>query len=196
MEIRATSPTRRMGVAAASVVAVWAMAACSSSEGASDRADNEASATSGAAPTIEGVVELPVDSANHTDDPVVYDHVPPVGGDHAPVWQNCAAYPAPIPTERGVHSLEHGAVWITHRPDLDPAAIDALGGLAGPGEYVLVSPWASELTSPIVLSAWGAQLKVDDPADPRVAEFLVAYRQALTSPEPGAPCSGGSSESS
>ncbi len=183
----------RVGVAAASMAVVCVAAACSSSDGADGSAD-EGSTTSASAPTIDGVVELPVESATHTEETVVYDRTPPVGGDHAPVWQNCGAYPTPIPTEQGVHALEHGAVWITYRPDLDPAAVDTLDALAGPGEYVLVSPWVDGLTSPIVLSAWGAQLTVDDPADPRVGEFLVAYRQALTSPEPGAPCTGGSSE--
>ena len=52
----------------------------------------------------------------HTTKPVDYKQVPPVGGDHNPVWQNCGAYDKPVAEENGVHSLEHGAVWLTYDP--------------------------------------------------------------------------------
>ena len=48
---------------------------------------------------------------------------PPVGGDHNPVWMNCDGdvYKKPIPDVNAVHSLEHGAVWVTYN-DKAPAA--------------------------------------------------------------------------
>ncbi len=56
--------------------------------------------------------------AQHLEEPVTYTENPPVGGVHNPVWQNCGYYAAPIPNETAVHSLEHGAIWITYQPDL------------------------------------------------------------------------------
>jgi len=116
--------------------------------------------------------------------------LPPVGGEHDPVVQNCGVYAEPVATANAVHSLEHGAVWIAYRPGLDATAVDTLTNLAEGKDYVLLSPFA-DLKAPIVLTAWGVQLEVEDVADPRVEEFLVKYVQGPQTPEPGAPCSGG-----
>jgi len=58
--------------------------------------------------------------------PVTYSVSPPVGGDHNAVWMNCGIYSQPVPTERAVHNLEHGAVWITYQPSLPPSQVSAL----------------------------------------------------------------------
>src|SRR5438445_9799078 len=47
---------------------------------------------------------------DHAPGPVTYSVTPPVGGDHNGTWMNCGAYPRPVPAERAVHNLEHGAV--------------------------------------------------------------------------------------
>ena len=77
-----------------------------------------------------------------------------------PVWQNCGFYGRPIPNETAVHSLEHGAVWITYRPDLSADQVDMLRRLARSQTFVLVSPFP-ELPSPVVASAWGRQLQLE-----------------------------------
>lgn len=120
---------------------------------------------------------------------VDYEQFPPVGGEHYAFWQNCGVYDEPVLTEAAVHSLEHGAVWITHDPELDPDQIERLAAHHQPGSYVLVSPMEG-LPSPIVASAWGAQLQLDDASDERVDAFLREYEQSPDAPEPGAPCSG------
>ena len=65
----------------------------------------------------EAVVTASYPAGQHTTNPVKYVETPPVGGLHHPAWQNCGIYTAPIHNEHGVHALEHGAVWITYRPD-------------------------------------------------------------------------------
>ena len=50
---------------------------------------------------------------DHVDGPVSYPQTPPVGGAHSSTWQNCGVYSAPVRSENAVHSLEHGAMWIT-----------------------------------------------------------------------------------
>jgi hypothetical protein len=136
-----------------------------------------------------GVVTVEVASSEHVQGPVAYPQTPPVGGDHSPVWQNCGYYPQPVAPEMGVHSMEHGAVWITYRPDLASDQVDALRDQAG--RFVLVSPWAGDLPAPVVASAWGNQLLIDSASDPALDAFVEFFRQGAQTPEPGASCQGG-----
>lgn len=86
----------------------------------------------------EGVESFSTLSRNHTTNPVSYPQSPPVGGDHNPVWQNCGFYDKPIQNENGVHSLEHGAVWITYQPDLPSEQVDTLRKLAQSQERAMI----------------------------------------------------------
>lgn len=143
-----------------------------------------------ASQAIEGVQEYPDVTFDHVDGPVEYEQTPPVGGDHSAIWTNCGIYTESIPNENSVHSMEHGAVWITYNPDIDQAEIDMLTELVGNRSYVLLSPY-SGLETPIVASAWGLQLEVDSADDPRLATFLDKYIQGEQTREPNASCSGG-----
>jgi hypothetical protein len=140
---------------------------------------------------------------SHVLSTVIYAVTPPVGGPHNAAWMNCGVYTKPVPNERAVHDLEHGAVWITYRPSLPSSQRDALKALAlkqtmvpaangKSWRYMDLTPWASEdLPSAIVITAWGRQLKVDTASDPRLQRFIDAFRakQGLT-PEFGSPCGG------
>jgi hypothetical protein len=137
---------------------------------------------------IPGVETFEIDSATHTTDPVDYPQEPPAGGPHDPSWQKCAVYDAPVRNENAVHSQEHGAVWITYQPDLPESDREILADLAEGQLYVLISPYP-ELEDPVVASAWGAQLRVDDVNDPRLQAFIDRY--AGNGPEPGASCDSG-----
>lgn len=69
-------------------------------------------------PAIAGVQTFTDLSQEHTEEPVQYEQIPPVGGKHNPRWLNCGVYIAPVKNEQAVHSMEHGAVWITYQPTL------------------------------------------------------------------------------
>ncbi|MEO3935384.1 DUF3105 domain-containing protein [Dermatophilaceae bacterium Soc4.6] len=125
----------------------------------------------------------------HTPSAVTYAQTPPAGGEHAPVWLNCGVYTSPVRNENAVHAMEHGAVWVTYRPDLPAADVDALKA-AIPDTYMVLSPYAG-LPAPVVASAWGKQLLLTGADDPRLAAFIKAYRQGPQTPEPGAACTGG-----
>src|SRR5207248_375053 len=75
-----------------------------------------------------GVQSYAVTSRLHVRTPVSYAQNPPVGGNHAALWQNCGFYSSPVANENAVHSLEHGAVWITYRPGLGGRQVDVLRG--------------------------------------------------------------------
>ncbi len=133
-------------------------------------------------------------AGEHTEGDVDYDQTPPAGGPHNPVWQNCGFYDKPVRDENAVHSLEHGAVWITYSPDLPQNQVNELKNIAESESYVLVSPY-DDLPddTPVVASAWGKQVGLDGADDPDLENFIQAYQQGPQTPEPGAVCSGGTS---
>ncbi|MBK8430407.1 MAG: DUF3105 domain-containing protein [Chloroflexi bacterium] len=141
---------------------------------------------------IPGLVQAPSPPSGEHDDnlQISFGELPPFGGPHNSVWQNCGIYVNPVRPEHAVHALEHGAVWITYQPDLAEAELSALTARVRSRNYVLVSPYP-EQRSPIVLTAWGIQLELEDSADERFLAFLDAFEQGPQTPEPGGACSGG-----
>ncbi|MET8328811.1 DUF3105 domain-containing protein [Streptomyces sp. NPDC005181] len=129
---------------------------------------------------------------NHVQKKVDYPMNPPVGGDHNPVWMNCDAdvYTEPVPDENAVHSLEHGAVWVTYNGKAKPADIKKLADRVARTPYSLMSP-VKDQGAPLILSAWGEQVTVKSATDARVAQFFTKYVQGPQTPEPGAACTGG-----
>ena len=126
---------------------------------------------------------------DHVATQVDYPRTVPVGGQHNGAWQNCGVYDQPIAPEHAVHSLEHGAVWVTYRPDLPEDQVQELRELAEDERYALMSP-VPEQESPILLTAWGRQLELERPGD-EVEKFLDGYAEGPQTPERGAACSGG-----
>lgn len=140
-------------------------------------------------PVPVGVKKFTVTDRRHVQTSVAYPQDPPVGGAHAPVPQTCGFYERPVRKENAVHSLEHGAVWITYRRATPEQQLDALRNLVHERTYVLVSPYPN-LPAPVVASAWGRQLRLDSARDPRLKQFVAAYRLGSQAPESGAPCRG------
>ena len=147
------------------------------------------SGAGGAAPGGVETIDVGL-GGQHTQGVVDYEQTPPAGGEHNPVWQNCGYYAEPVRNENAVHSLEHGAVWITYSPDLPQDEVETLRDLAEGQTYVLVSPYEG-LPSPVVATAWGKQLRLESAEAPELEQFVGAYRQGPDTPEPGAACTGG-----
>lgn len=146
-------------------------------------------ATRPSATDIAGVRSYPNLPRNHVGGTVHYPQNPPAGGNHAAVPLTCGVYDQPVPNENPVHSLEHGALWITYRPGLPAGQLTTLKGLVRGNDHRLLSPYPG-LPAPIVATAWGTQLSVSTADDPRLAKFVHVYTQGPTTPEPGAACQG------
>lgn len=125
----------------------------------------------------------------HSPNQITYPMNPPVGGDHNPAWMNCGVYTVTLLSELAVHSMEHGAVWITYLPTLPTDQIEILKTLTKAGEFRLLNPNPDQ-DSPVIATAWGVQLKLLDANDPRLQEFIARYENRKDGPEYGAPCSG------
>jgi hypothetical protein len=129
----------------------------------------------------------------HVTTSVPYKESPPVGGPHAPPpgWADCTGtvYSVDIRHENAVHSLEHGAVWITYNPDdVSKSDIATLAKLVENHPGRMMSPYAG-LDKPISIQGWGHQLKLDSAGDKRIKQFadLLTLNDKYT-PEPGASC--------
>lgn len=146
------------------------------------------------AEAIDGVVNFRADTdlgRDHVDGDQTYGQSPPVGGNHNGAWETCngVVYTEQIPDEHAVHSLEHGAIWITYRPDLPADQVAKLAARVEGKDYTMMSPYPG-LDAAISLQAWGFQLKVDSADDSRIKEFIDVLR-LKASVEDGATCSGG-----
>ena len=147
---------------------------------------------------IEGIVNYREKSPDilkyekHTQGPLKYTVTPPVGGNHNNDWQECTGdvYEEPIANEHAVHSLEHGAVWITYRPDLPKDQVATLLAKVKDKDKMMMSPFEG-LDKPISLQAWGYQLKVDNASDARIDEFIQALRVNASIEGPTALCAQG-----
>ncbi|MDI6097825.1 DUF3105 domain-containing protein [Actinoplanes sp. NEAU-A12] len=133
-----------------------------------------------------------VKGSQHKAGPLKYDQSPPVAGEHNARWQNCngIVYPAPIANEHAVHSLEHGAVWITYKQGLPADQVATLASKVEGLEKMLMSPVA-DLSNNVSLQAWGYQLKVDTVDDPRIDEFIKSLRINASIEGPTALCDSG-----
>jgi hypothetical protein len=188
--VNVVSPQRPWGlIAGAIAVAVFAAAVLTYAvvkvnESNADKIDS--------ADQIEGLQTFDYAAGqDHVTTPVQYEQSPPVGGPHDPNWADCtgSVYDVDIRHENAVHSLEHGAVWITYNPDdVSDADIATLSALVENKAGRMMSPYAG-LDSPISVQAWGHQLKLDSASDKRIKQFadFLTLNDAFT-PEPGASC--------
>jgi uncharacterized protein DUF3105 len=184
-----------VAVLGAALVAGAALAAVASGPATAPR-----SASSRTSQVDPGKSNVAGESVYHA---LKYDHVqtrvsypaqpnPPVGGPHNPVWQNAdgIAYDTPLQNEHAVHALEHGAVWLTYQPGLAAAELAQLKTKVVGIPYRMMSPLPGQ-PAPIILTAWGHQLRVNSATDVRLDQFLRDYTQGPQAPEPGGPITGG-----
>jgi len=122
---------------------------------------------------------------SHPDD----DQVPPTGGEHNATPQSCQVYDKAIANEHAIHSLEHGAVWITYNGDLSKAEIDKLKKVVEGDPSRMLSPYPG-LKSPISVQAWGQQIFATKTDDKRIKEFAELFTGGPQAPERNATCVG------
>jgi hypothetical protein len=127
----------------------------------------------------------------HVTTPVDYTESPPVGGPHDGFWADCtgSVYTVDIRHENAVHSLEHGAVWITYNPDdVSDDDIAKLADLVDGVSGRMLSPYEG-LDSAVSVQSWNHQIKVDSADDLRIEQFAdLMTRNSDYHPEVGASC--------
>ncbi|WP_104083157.1 DUF3105 domain-containing protein [Cryobacterium sp. Y11] len=178
---------RLIGIIGGAVVIVAIIALIVSAFVLAPKAANYAGGGAGNASSIDGV-ETFSNVTSHIETAVTYEQTPPAGGPHSRAWLNCGVYDQAVPSENAVHSLEHGAIWVTYDPAISDDELKALKALL-PSTYVILAPFEG-IPAPIVLSGWNSQLQIDNADDPRIAEFFTEFWKSTNVPEDGSPCSG------
>jgi hypothetical protein len=144
--------------------------------------------------TIDGVISIDGLQNTVVDGTVAYERMPPAGGPHAAVTQECGLYRVPVRDENAVASMATGAVWLAFNPDLPEDKIEILQGFARGKLDVIMSPYPGlPLETGVVLSAWGRQLTLtpDQIPDPRIVRFIEDFSNGKQSPNPNADCRDG-----
>ena len=178
---------RRIGIIGGSVAGIAVIALLVTTFALTPRAPSLAGGGAGDASTVDGV-ETFSNTAGHVETAVAYEQTPPAGGEHNPAWLNCGVYDQAVPNENAVHSLEHGAIWVTYDSSISASELETLKAEL-PSSYIILSPF-DDLPTPIVLSGWNSQLQVDSADDPRINDYLTEFWRSTNVPEDGSPCTG------
>ena len=139
---------------------------------------------------LEEVEYLVITSREHTDENVDYPTIPPAGGNHLGIWHTCGIYKVELLDEAAVHSLEHGAVWVTYKPEIAKEEIIKLTTMLSSRSKILLSPHPEQI-SPIVATAWGRRLEIESSNDLRLEKFVDFFEDGEAAPEAGITCDRG-----
>lgn len=122
----------------------------------------------------------------HTRETIPYETSPPVSGPHAPNTVPCGIHGQPIQNEVQVHMLEHGAVGVQYRPDLDMAEIRSIEEIVdGYDSHVFSAPYP-EMETPIAVTSWARIMRLDELDEDAIAQYVDRFRDR--GPEANQPC--------
>ena len=114
-----------------------------------------------------------------------YSSNPPTSGPHWGTPQTCDFYEKEVPDEAVIHSLEHGAIWVTYK---NKDLVEQMRSLfEKESAKVLVSPRAAN-DSQIAAASWGRLLKLEQFDEKQILDFIKSNRG--NAPEPLASCEG------
>lgn len=130
---------------------------------------------------------VPFEGAQHVAEgtEVSYRSNPPTSGSHWPDPLRDGIYEEEKPDQAIIHSMEHGRVWVSYKPEIGEEAIQFLKDLLRREVRVILTPRAGNETD-IVLAAWtrldafdlaqdGEQLALSE-VEGRVRDFIERYR--------------------
>jgi hypothetical protein len=135
----------------------------------------------------------PLRESPHTAEAVDYPRYPPSSGPHHPCWTDFGPSATPLPTERWLHTLEHGGVVIlSDCPDGCPAEEAAIAALVPQlGPFALSTPAAAPMAAPFVAVAWGEVLELGCVDEDALRRFYDAHHDRApesTTAGPGPSC--------
>lgn len=134
----------------------------------------------------EEIEDLGANHITQGDKVTTYNSNPPTSGPHWPSPAGCKVYNEEVPDEAVVHSLEHGAVWVSYKNIEDKDLVAKLEEVANrnPGKLILSPRSAND--SDIALVSWNRLLELEAFDENQITEFIKSNRN--NAPEPFAQC--------
>ncbi len=118
--------------------------------------------------------EVSITGRNHLPQgtPIQYNSNPPAGGDHYATTAHAGIYDVAPPDGNLVHSLEHGAVILWYKPDLQKEDIEKLRKIFNemPGKSIMIP--RKSLDVPVAVSSWGRVLKLQKIDEKQIKAFF------------------------
>lgn len=125
-------------------------------------------------PEVAGVTKPPNAGGGHVA-AATYPSATPTSGPHDAAAPACGVTGDPLAPELAVHALEHGAVVVWYRPDLDESVrADATELLDEWDSHWVLSPNPG-IEEAFVATAWN-RLKAFEAPDASLREFVDTYR--------------------
>ena len=131
----------------------------------------------GEAFAIQGQEHIAV-GANHLE----YSSNPPTSGPHYAQPVNWGVYQIELPDEQIIHNLEHGGIWISYKPDIDPTIKVKLESIGNNYRGSVVVVPRAKNDSMIAVASWGRLEKLDNFDEAKITNFIDANKNK--SPEP------------
>jgi hypothetical protein len=108
----------------------------------------------------------------------IYNSNPPTSGPHFPQAAEWGVYKEELADENLIHSLEHGGIWISYKPEISEEVRKKLEAFYEKyGRKIIVVP-RSKNDSDIALAAWNHldKFSAAEYSDERVEKFIKALR--------------------
>ena len=106
---------------------------------------------------------------------VEYQTNPPTSGDHLAQAENWGVYDKEIDDKAGVHSMEHGGVWISYK-DIGEADIAVLKEIGKQNsQSTVVSPRLGN-DNQIVVASWGKLMRLESVDKALIQKYIDTYK--------------------
>ena len=111
-----------------------------------------------------------------------YNSNPPTSGSHYAEEAEWGVYQNELPDEQLIHNLEHGGIWISYKPGIDPAIKAKLESIGNKYKKAVIVVPRAKNDSMIALASWGRLEKLDNFNEAEIINFIDANKNK--SPEP------------
>jgi len=118
--------------------------------------------------------EVKVESSNHVPEEteIIYNTNPPAAGEHYAKTAHAGIYDKAPADGNLVHSLEHGAVILWYKPDLQKKDVEKLKKIFSQTTGKSIMTPRKSLDVPVAVSSWGRVLRLQTIDDKQIKKFF------------------------